>query len=155
MWWRLTRSQWSAQAGEGNRKALRGIVDSGRAPGILGYAAGRPVGWCSIAPRTDFPALDRSRILKRLDDTPVWSVVCFYVARDYRRNGLMELLLNAALDYARREGAGVVEGYPLDEVPKTWGAASSYVGLAAVFRRAGFVEVARRSPRQSIMRRTV
>ncbi|MFH0931574.1 MAG: GNAT family N-acetyltransferase, partial [Candidatus Zixiibacteriota bacterium] len=85
MWWRLSRSQFNKQKGEGNRKALKKIVDSGEIPGILAYADGKPIGWCSVAPREGFPVLERSRILKRIDEKPVWSVVCFFVAKPFRR----------------------------------------------------------------------
>ena len=80
MFWRETRQEFSLNCrnkGEGNREALHALVDSGVVPGILGYRGGVPLVWCSIAPREDFPALERSRNLKRLDDQPVWSIVCF------------------------------------------------------------------------------
>jgi len=64
MWWRLKRSEFLKQKGEGNKKALKRIVDSSEVPGILAYAQGQPIGWCSIAPRESYPALERSRVLK-------------------------------------------------------------------------------------------
>ena len=67
MWWRLTRAAFNAAKGKGNRGALKRLVDSGTVPGSLAYEGGRPVGWCSIAPRDHFPALDRSRVLARVD----------------------------------------------------------------------------------------
>ena len=79
MWWRLTQREFDAQKGEGNRRAMKAIVDSGRVPGVLAYHEGQPVGWCSVAPREEFPRLGRSRILKPVDDEPVWSVVCFFI----------------------------------------------------------------------------
>src|SRR3712207_7681510 len=79
MWWRLRRSEYERQKGQGNRAALKDIVDSGEIPGILAYAEGQPVGWCSVAPRERFPVLERSRVLKRIDEEPVWSVVCLFV----------------------------------------------------------------------------
>ena len=36
---------------------------------------------------TIYPALDRSRILKRVDDAPVWSVTCLFVARPFAVRG--------------------------------------------------------------------
>jgi uncharacterized protein YndB with AHSA1/START domain len=76
MWWRQTRSEYDRQKGEGNRQAMRAIVASGEIPGLLAYSGGRPVAWCSVAPRTAYPSLDRSRVLQRVDDQPVWSIVC-------------------------------------------------------------------------------
>ncbi len=152
MWWRLKRSEFERQQGEGNRLALQRIVEGGETPGILAYAAGQPVGWCSVAPREAFPVLDRSRVLKRVDDRPVWSIVCFYVARGFRRQGVMAALLRAAVGYAGERGARIVEGYPLE--PRKASAPDPYVytGVASVFRAAGFSEVARRSETRPIMR---
>ena len=152
MYWRLTRSQFNRQLGEENRRALRAIVDAGQVPGILAYAGGEPVAWCSVGPRESYPSLDRSPVLKRVDEQPVWSVVCFFVARPYRRRGLMLPLLRAAVQYATAQGATIVEGYPDVEAPGGWGGSAGYMGIISVFRRAGFVEVARRSPRRAIVR---
>lgn len=152
MWWRLKRSEFEQQKGEGNRQAMRQIVESGQVPGILAYADGQPVGWCSVAPREHFPALDRSRILKRVDDEPVWSVACFFVAKPFRGRGITVALLRAAVDYAKGHGARIVEGYPVE--PKEGRSPDAFVwtGLASTFRRAGFVEVLRRSETRPIMR---
>ena len=76
MWWRLSRREFEDQQGEGNRRAMKAIVESGHVPGILGYLDGKPVAWCSVSPREQYASLNRSRILKRIDDTPVWSIVC-------------------------------------------------------------------------------
>ena len=153
MWWRLTRAEWSERAGEGNRRALRAIAEEGRVPGLLAYLDGRPVGWCSVAPRAEFPALDRSPVLRRVDATAVWSIVCFYIDRRARRRGVMDLLIRAAAEHAARNGARVVEAYPVDPVgPGKLGTGSAFTGFAAAFRRAGFVEVERRSPARPIMR---
>jgi GNAT superfamily N-acetyltransferase len=114
MWWRLKRSEFERQKSQGNKKALKKIVASGQVPGILAYAEGEPIGWCSLAPREDYAALERSRVLKRVDDEPVWSVVCFFIARPFRRQGVMAQLLATAVEYAREHGAKIVEGYPVE-----------------------------------------
>ncbi|MHB8947194.1 MAG: GNAT family N-acetyltransferase [Bacillota bacterium] len=152
MWWRLPRSEFGRMKGEGNRLAFKAIVDSGEVPGIIAYDGGEPVGWCSVAPRESFSALERARKLKRLDDRPVWSVVCFFVAKGHRRQGLTVRLLEAAADYAGAQGARLLEGYPVDP-DGDYPDAFAFTGLAGAFRQAGFVEVARPSARQRIMRR--
>jgi len=105
-------AQWMRQRGRGNMKALKALVDSGEVPGILAYADGQAIGWCSVAPREVFHRLERSRTLKRIDDRPVWSVVCFFVAKPFRRQGVSTQLLKAAMDYAKGKGAKIIEGYP-------------------------------------------
>jgi len=151
MWWRLTRSQFNRQTGEGNKKALKKIVDSGEIPGIIAYSNGQPVAWCSVAPRESYPSLERSRVLKRIDDEPVWSVVCFFVAKPFRGKGIMVPLLMGATEYAKKHGARIVEGYPIDP-KKPMAAAFLFTGVASVFRKAKFVEVMRRSETRPIMR---
>ena len=71
--------------GDGNKAAFRRIVKRGAEPGLLAYDGDTPVGWCAISPREEYGGLARSRILKPVDDQPVWSITCFYVARAYRR----------------------------------------------------------------------
>ncbi len=152
MWWRTTRSEFGKQAGKGNKEALQAIVDAGEIPGLLAYADSRPIGWCSIAPREAFPSLERSRTLKRVDDKPAWSVVCFFVAKPYRRLGLMVNLLQAATEYAKEHGAKIVEGYPIEAKESNLPSVSSFTGIVSAFAEAGFVEVLRRSEHRPIMR---
>jgi len=146
MFWRLPRAQFQRQAGEKNKEALRAIVDSGEPPGLLAYAEGEPIAWCSVGPRPAFTALERSRTLKRVDDAPVWSVVCFFVAKPFRRRGVMVPLLTAAVEYARAHGAKIVEGYPVEPTKRLSGD-RGYTGVVSAFRRAGFVEVLWRGTR--------
>ena len=89
MLWRLTRKEFESQKGEGNRLAMKALIQSGEIPGILALSKGQPVAWCSVAPRHHFPALGRSRILKPLDELPVWSISCIFVEKQYRRKGLI------------------------------------------------------------------
>jgi GNAT superfamily N-acetyltransferase len=152
MWWRLTRSEFQKKKGEGNRASLKKIVDSGEVPGLLAYSRGRPVAWCSIGPREGYPVLERSRVLARVDDRPVWSVVCFFIAKPLRRRGLTLELLKAAISYAKKRGAGAVEGYPVEPRTGVTADAFAFTGLSSTFRKAGFVEVARRSETRPIMR---
>lgn len=153
MWWRTSRAAFEQGQGEGNRQALRRLVEAGQVPGILVYVNGQPAGWCSVARRETYPALERSRTLKRLDDKPVWSIVCFYVDRRFRRQGLTLRLIRAAVDYVRDQGGRVVEAYPTVPGSGTMPPVSVYMGLPDLFRRAGFAEVARPSKSKVIMRR--
>lgn len=151
MWWRLPRSQWQEQKGQGNRRAFRQVVKSGKTPGVLAYVEGEPAGWCAVAPRKDYAGLARSRVLQPVDEQPVWSVTCFFVARGFRRSGMSVHLLEGAAEFARENGARILEGYPV-EPRKEQPDAFVYTGLASAFRKAGFVEVARRSHSRPIFR---
>jgi len=151
MWWRIPPAQWKAQKGDGNRRAFRRIVRAGPPPGVLAYAGGRAVGWCAVGPREDFPRLEGSEVLARVDDQPVWSVGCLFVARTYRKRGVSVALLRAAAEYAASRGARIVEGYP-KTVKRPEPDAFVWTGVEAAFAEAGFREAARRSPTKPIMR---
>ena len=153
MLWRLTRKQFEAQKGDGNKKAMKAIVADGQTPGILAFDDGEPIGWCAIAPRETYSALDRSRILKPVDDQPVWSVSCLFIHKSHRKQGVSTALLQAAADHVRAAGGKLLEGYPVEpkseqDIP----AAFAWTGIPKAFARAGFEEVARRSPTRPIMR---
>lgn len=152
MFWRLTRKEFDSGKGEGNRRAMQAIVQSGKIPGILGFAQDRPVAWCSVAPRGDFPALARSRILKPVDKLPVWSISCFFVEKNYRGKGLSTQMIGAAVDYVKKKGGSVVEAYPVEPRKDKMPDAFAWTGLASAFIKAGFTECARRSETRPIMR---
>jgi GNAT superfamily N-acetyltransferase len=150
--WRQPRSEFNANKGAGNRRLFLKVVEAGPPPGILGYLNGEPVAWCAVAPRTDYPSLERSRILHPVDDTPVWSVSCFFVRRDQRRKGLTVQLLRAAIDHVKRQGGTVIEGYPVEPRLENMPAVFAWTGMASAFLAAGFTECARRSESRPIMR---
>lgn len=151
MWRRHSSSRYEQQKGAGNRRALKRLVDAGHVPGLLAYHRGRPVGWISMGPREAFSRLGRSRVLAPVDDAPVWSIVCLFIAKAFRRRGLSVVLYQAAVREARRRGARLVEAYPIEPRQEM---ADVFVsqGLASACRAAGFREISRRSPTRPIMR---
>lgn len=153
MWWRQSRAESMRNKGEKNRRAFRKLVKSGRVPGLLAYAGKRPVGWCAIEPRENYPVIENSRALKRVDEQPVWSVVCFFVLAKWRGKGVGAQLLNAAARWAKKNGAKILEGYPVQFKMKRAPAAFVWTGVPALFDRAGFRKVARPSASRVIMRR--
>jgi GNAT superfamily N-acetyltransferase len=152
MLWRLKRKEFEAQKGEMNKKELKTLIDQGDIPGIIAFYQEEPVAWMAIQPREAYPALERSRVLKRVDDRPVWSVTCFFIRKDYRNMGVSSMLLEHAKTYAGKRGATLLEGYPIspkkDKMPDVF----AWTGLERSFVRAGFQEVARRSDTRPIMR---
>jgi GNAT superfamily N-acetyltransferase len=152
MFWRQKRSDFEQMKGDVNRQLMQSLVASGEVPGILGYAGDKLFGWVSVGPRKSFSTLERSRILKPVDDQEVWSVVCFFVDKSYRRQGLTVSLLRAAVDYARHCGASIVEGYPYEQTGGLSPDPFVYTGLLSAFQKAGFSEVMRRSAKRPIVR---
>jgi GNAT superfamily N-acetyltransferase len=149
---RLSRREYEAKKGEKNRRAMKRIVERGPPPGLLAYRGSEPVAWIAVAPRSEFKLLATSRVLAPVDDRPVWSIACLYLRKDVRRQGLSTKLIRAAAEYARSRGAKLVEGYPQiprkDAMPDVF----AWTGFASSFERAGFREVARRSPTRPIVR---
>jgi GNAT superfamily N-acetyltransferase len=139
-------------SGSSNKEGLRTLVRSGVVPGLVGYADGSPVGWISLGPRGDYRKLERSRVMRAVDKTPVWSIVCTYVAKAHRGKGYQHKLLAGAIDYARGRGVRMLEAYPVDK-PQRSHDDFMFFGSRSLYERAGFREVVRRSPTRLVMRR--
>jgi GNAT superfamily N-acetyltransferase len=137
-----------------NRQEMKALVDQGTVPGLIGYEDGVPVAWISLGPREDYAKLRRSPIMKPVDDRPVWSIVCFFVGPDARGRGLSERMLEAAVEYARSQGARLLEAYPVDKDERSH-PDSMFFGAKSMYDRAGFSEVARRRPTRPVVRRAL
>jgi GNAT superfamily N-acetyltransferase len=150
-YWHLRGRKYSAGWNGGNRQRLEDEVRSGAEPGLLAYVDGVPSGWCRLGPRESFERLEASRTLARLDDEPVWSVVCFYVHPAAKRHGVARALLDAAAAYAASRGASILEGYAARAGHPN---IDAYTGYLPMFLAAGF-EPVRAAGRRTIVRRRV
>jgi GNAT superfamily N-acetyltransferase len=143
-YFRYRGRDWTNSTGAQNRVALEGIAGTDPSPGLIAYRDGQAIGWVSLGPREGYERLAYSKILAPIDDTPVWSVVCFVVSRNSRGGGVASALLAAAIDYARDHGATMLEAYPVDTAGERIASANVYHGTLAMFERAGFQVAARR-----------
>ncbi len=160
VYFRFRGRDWSNSTAGQNRAALEDLTATGRPPGLVAYQEGRAVGWVSLGPREEYERLAWSKVLAPVDDTPVWSIVCFVVSRRARGRGLAAVLLDAAVAYAREEGATTLEAYPVDAGDGRIPAANAYHGTLSMFEKAGFQVVERRqynatSPIRPIVRRSL
>ena len=156
MHWRLSIAEWMEGKGEGNKRAMRSLATRKPAPGVVIYRKSTPVAWCSLGPRTMFPRLQRSPMVKGLDDEHVCSIACIFVSRDHRGAGLLTPILDAVCEYAAGIDYRVAEGYPVEpRAGRRAGADTAMTGIASAFRDAGFEEVARPRKDRPIMRRTL
>jgi GNAT superfamily N-acetyltransferase len=159
MYWRLRSKDWSFANTRETRDGFQRLVEEGRdpAPGLLAYRDGEaiPVGWVSLAPREDYERLTNSRVRPRIDDLPVWSVVCFVVSKRERGQGLTSQLLDAAMAYAVDHGAPGLEAYPVDPGDGRVPAALGYTGILSTFEAAGFKVVRQIESPQSKVRRVI
>jgi GNAT superfamily N-acetyltransferase len=123
------------------REALRSQLDEEPPAGMLAYVDGEVAGWCGFGPRLELPRLEHSRTIPKIDDLPVWSILCFNIRVGYRRRGVAAALLAGVVEYARRSGAPGVEAYPIDPDGGRVNANFGYVGVTPMFEKAGFRRV--------------
>jgi GNAT superfamily N-acetyltransferase len=157
MFHRQTSAEFQAKAGTKNRAEMKSLVERRKSPGLLAYVDGVPAGWVSVAPRAEFGRVERSPLFKHRDATEssdgMWSITCFFIHRNHRGKGIASALVTSAVDFARKKGARVVEGYPFDPAHKTkWSSAEAYIGTLDMFLAAGFEEVERRKPLRPLVR---
>jgi len=153
-WALLSRRAYESGKGAVNKARMRRRVATGPAPGLLGYLGNEPAGWCAVGPRAGYVRLAASRVLAPVDDAPVWSIPCLFVPRAQRGRGLSLALVRGAVAWARRQGARIVEAYPLELHGREPGA-FTWWGTVGTFEAAGFREVARRSPMHPVLRRVL
>jgi predicted GNAT family acetyltransferase len=136
---------------ERNRRGLKALTRKETPPGLIGYRGKTPVGWISLGPREDYRKLQRSIVMKPVDDEKVWSIICFVVPGEHRGQGIAAGLLEGAIAYARKKRVRILEAYPVDRAGRSRDE-SLWFGTKAMFDAAGFREVARRRPQRPVMR---
>ena len=137
--------------GEHNRRELRSRVAKGEFIGLVGYRDGEPIGWVSLGPREGYRKLERSSVMKAVDDERVWSIICFVVPSEHQRQGVAHELLRGAIAYARKKRVKILEAYPTD-MAKCKGEGSLWFGTKSMYDAAGFKVVARRKPARPVVR---
>ena len=136
---------------QANRADLKKLARSNTPPGLIGYRGKTPVGWVSLGPREDYAKLKRSPVMKPVDDKPVWSIICFVVPSEYRGQGVARALLDGAIAYAKKQGATLLEAYPVDRPGRSHDD-FMWFGAKSMYDDAGFEEVARRKPQRPVVR---
>jgi GNAT superfamily N-acetyltransferase len=106
-----------------------------------------------VGPRDEFPAIDRSRLLRPVDDVETWSINCFVVRAGHRKRGVGAGLLAGAIQFATDQGAAVIEAYPVDGQRSS--SVDYFTGTLSMFDEHGFVELIRRNDSRPIVRLTV
>jgi hypothetical protein len=67
--------------------------------------------------------------LRRKPGEVIWSIVCFFVPRRHRGDGLVRQLITGAVEHAKKHGATIVEAYPVDEDAPSY----RFMGFTSVF----------------------
>lgn len=156
-WWTLRNVEWEATTLDGRADLLHDETTTDPVPGLIAYVDDEPAGWVRVGARPGFARLRHSRVIAphsptSWDDPAEWSVNCFVVRKEHRRQGLTPALLDAAIAFARDHGAGAIEAYPIDTAVTKKSSNDLYTGVLSVFEAAGFHEVARPKPHLAIVR---
>ncbi len=129
------------------KAAMQRLALSRQPVGLLGYDQGVPVVWCSIAPRSMFG--------KSLSSTPadpdLWSLTCFFIRADHRKQSGFAALLAAAETHAAKEGATVIEAYPVDKGSPSY----RFCGFLPAFEAFGYVPVGTVGTRRHVVRKVL
>src|SRR6188768_1205987 len=153
MYFRLSKSAFQEGKTEGgNKGAMKNIVWANKPTGVLGLYEGQAIAWCAFAPREDFIKLENSRVHKRIDNNIVWSIPCFFIHKDFRRNGVSVELLKGVVNYAKERGIKIIEAYPTIPTQEKLPDSFAWIGLYKSFERAGFQIVDRTSKNRPMVR---
>ena len=153
MYYRLSKSDYvEGKTEDSNKEAMQNLVIENKPTGILAFYEGQPIAWCAFAPREDFIKLERSRVHKRIDDLPVWSIPCFFIDKAFRRQGVTVELLKGVISYAKENNISIIEAYPTIPTTESLPDSFAWIGLYKSFERAGFEIVDRTSKNKPMVR---
>jgi GNAT superfamily N-acetyltransferase len=139
--YRVPNSEYRRLSGANRPDRLQRFTREEPAPGVIAYVDGDPAGWCGFGPRARLPRLANSRTIPKPDDEPVWSVICFVVRPQYRRQALSSRLLEGAIEYARTREVPALEAYPVETGGERISPTLIYMGTTSLFDAAGFQRV--------------
>lgn len=153
MYYRLKKADFvEGKAEGGNRAAMQKLVMEGRPTGMLAFYEGEPIAWCAFAPREHFLKLEKSRVHKRIDSNPVWSIPCFFVDKRFRRQSVSVAILKGVIRYAKEQGISIIEAYPTIPTKERLPDSFAWIGLYRSFERAGFEVVDQTSKNRPMVR---
>jgi len=152
MTWRLTHKEYESNKGANNKIKFYNLIKERLPLGVLAYYNDFPIGWCSISPRKSLIRLENSKLFKRIDDKPVWSITCLFIHKNYRKKGLSTRIIRAAVNYAFENGASIIEAYPIIPKVNEMPAVFAWVGFVNSFIQAGFKKITQPSETRFIMR---
>lgn len=152
MYFRLPYKAFQENKPDGNKKLIKQLVNKGLPQGLIASLDDQPVGWIAMAPREDYMRLENSRVFKRIDGKPVWSITCFFIKKEFRHMGLSQQLIKGAIDFAKKKKIKTLEAYPAipyaQKVPHPF----LWVGVLSSFIKNGFKIVQQHSKSRAMVR---
>ena len=150
--WRQMPAEFKKNKGAVNKELFKSVVEKNKLCGVLAYYKNEPIAWCAIAPREDFIKLNNSKVLKKIDDNPVYSITCFFIIKKFRRMGVSVNLLKGVIKICEKKGIKIIEGYPVHPYSKNIPSAFAWTGIYSAFMKAGFIIAAERSKSRPVLR---
>lgn len=111
-WCMVWRAGAKTTKGPDRKAAIQQYVGDDVPIGLLGYSEGEPVAWCSIAPRPTYRDLGGPNDAVERPEQ-VWSLVCFFIRRELRGQGLTKQVIEAAVQRAERVERPLLKRIPL------------------------------------------
>lgn len=152
MFFRLPYKIFQENKPDGNKRMMKALVNKSQPQGLIASLNKQPVGWIALAPREDYMKLENSRVFKRIDDKPVWSITCFFIKKEFRRMGLSQQLIKGAVDFAKKKKIKTLEAYPAIPYNEKVPHAFLWVGVLSSFIKNGFKIVQQHSKSRAMVR---
>lgn len=152
MFFRLPYKNFQENKPDGNKEMMKELVNKSQPQGLIASLNKQPVGWIALAPREDYMKLENSRVFKRIDDKPVWSITCFFIKKEFRRMGLSQQLIKGAVDFAKKKRIKTLEAYPAIPYNEKVPHAFLWVGVLSSFVKNGFKIVQQHSKSRAMVR---
>jgi GNAT superfamily N-acetyltransferase len=138
----MTRDELKNNNKPNRKKFIKQRVWAGTPIGLLAYVKDEAIAWCSLAPRETYRRLGGDERLEK-----VWSIACFYIKKEFRDKGLIDLLIEKSKKYAGKNGAKYLEAYPVETDSPSY----RFMGFIKTFEKAGFNFVKMAGTRRHVM----
>jgi GNAT superfamily N-acetyltransferase len=146
MWTRITKEEAKqGKEGKARKPFMLERIDKRVTVGLLAYDSGEPVGWVSVAPRDTFTHVGGP---EAEPEQKIWSITCMYLKRTYRGQGLAHQLIDAAVKFARKRKADILEAYAVEPDSPSY----RNMGFIPAYEEAGFEKVEAMGTRRTVMR---
>jgi len=152
MYWRQKSTDYKKNKNEPNKKLLKKLVDEKKELGLIFYVKDEPIAWCSVSPRQEIYRIQNSRSFKPIDDQPVWSIVCLFIKKSFRKKGLSVQIIKSVIDYCRKKDVKILEAYPSIPYSPKMPDSFAWTGIDTAFLSAGFNSIPVQTKSRAYMR---
>lgn len=135
-WWVPTWTEWSERSVDQNRALREELLRRGEYDGYLLYVDNKVAGWCQVGKRDRLSKLVVQFTFE--SDPNSWSITCFQISPEKRKQGLAEQLLRAVLADLKQRGVMHVQAYPKIDANLPDG--SQWTGPRSLYEKVGFMK---------------